>query len=98
MKIRSAIILTTIFGSLITFTAASDALAQGGNWTTKAPMSTSREWPAGGATDELLYVAGGAYNGAYLATAEVYDPVTNTWTALPAMATTRESPSGAVLN
>ena len=38
MNTRSATVLATIITSLLAFTSASDALAQGGTWTTIAPM------------------------------------------------------------
>ena len=47
-------------------------------------------------TVSKIYVFGG-FNGSYLNKAEVYDPITNRWTALPPMPTARAGLASAVI-
>ena len=55
-----------------------------GTWTRQAPMHDSRLYDASQVLrDGRVFVAGGEY-GSGGKTGEVYDPLTNTWTALPA--------------
>ena len=59
-----------------------------GTWTTLAPMHQARLYYASAIlADGRLFVAGGEYDGGFnpadLNTAEVYDPLTDTWTVLP---------------
>ena len=58
-----------------------------GTWSLLAPMSEGRLYYASAVfSDGRVFVAGGEYNGAGqnvdLATGEIYDPITNSWTPL----------------
>lgn len=60
-----------------------------GTWATMSPMSTARLYYASAVLkDGRVFVAGGEYNGgitiADLDTAEIYDPVLDTWTSIAA--------------
>lgn len=60
-----------------------DSLAR--TWTTKSPMPTARSHAGGAVINGKLYVVGGAHvsptdPGTFLATLEVYDPASDTWT------------------
>jgi len=84
MKTRSATILATIITFLVAV-AASDALAQGGTWTTIAPMpavagiAVSTATASGVAFGGQFYVIdSGAGYGVPLPL-KVYDPVTDSW-------------------
>ena len=50
------------------------------NWSTKAPMPTSRGALAVQFANGILYAIGGGTNGQVLATNEAYNPVTDSWT------------------
>ena len=57
-------------------------------WTTKAPMPTARGFMASAVMDGLIYVTGGfrtvgREGTEFLASVEVFDPKTNTWSAKP---------------
>jgi N-acetylneuraminic acid mutarotase len=59
--------------------------AQGGTWTTRAPIPTGRQGPAFGVIAGQLYVASGccatfSFPFTRYSTLEVYDPATGTWT------------------
>jgi hypothetical protein len=67
------------------------AAAQG-QWTIVAPMSTPRLFH-GVATglDGRIYVIGGQNSTSLLNSAEVYDPIADTWISLPTMSTARDA-------
>lgn len=71
-------------------------------WTTKASMPTPRRWPAVEAIGGLLYVAGGTKDipgpVSVFATVEVYDPVTDTWTAKASLPAPRHSMASGVID
>jgi hypothetical protein len=79
-KTRLATILATIITSLVAFTSASDAIAQG-TWTTIAPMPIAVYGPSGVAFGGKFYVIDGADNGENggVAPPQVYDPITDSW-------------------
>jgi glucose/arabinose dehydrogenase/N-acetylneuraminic acid mutarotase len=67
-------------------------------WSTAAPMSTRRDNPGSAVLGGKLYVFGGRTRNAdgtaspsRLATVEMYDPATNTWTARASMPTARRT-------
>src|SRR2546421_249104 len=74
-------------------------IAGSGSWTTKARMPTGRYLLGVAAVNGTLYAVGG-FNGAgdYVATVEVYDPVTNTWTTQAPMPTARWALGVAAVN
>jgi len=71
-------------------------------WATKAAMPTARNEMGVGVVGGKLYVVGGITSSGGLAnivaTLEVYDPATNTWTTETSMPTAREHVGGAVIN
>eukprot|EP01047_Picozoa_sp_COSAG01_P033092 COSAG01_NODE_2421_length_7726_cov_72.763472_1_plen_518_part_00 len=74
--------------------------ADGSSWSAVAPMRAARFGAVGGLLPGgRVIVAGGAIDleGNYLATAELWDPVTNVWTELPPMTTARQHAAGCVL-
>ena len=78
-----------IIGGLLSNTEYSNAMLVydplTGSWdTTRASMSTARHMHAAGVIDGKIVVAGG-YNGIFLSSAEVYDPVLNIWSAIAPM-------------
>jgi len=65
--------------------AARVGAAQGGTWTSRAPIPTGRQAPASGVIGGKLYVASGCcstfgFPFTRYATLEVYDPATDAWT------------------
>jgi N-acetylneuraminic acid mutarotase len=74
----------------------------GGIWTPRSPMPTSRGGAAAGVVNGLLIVVGGEGNpdadSGVFDDAEAYDPVTDTWTTLPAMTTPRHGTGAAGLD
>ncbi len=60
-------------------------------WTTKASMSTGREFFQTTVLDGKIYAIGGsgASSSTSIASAEVYDPTANTWTVLASMSNAR---------
>eukprot|EP01047_Picozoa_sp_COSAG01_P020059 COSAG01_NODE_1134_length_11558_cov_8.381360_3_plen_547_part_00 len=85
--------------------ASAEALAaDGSRWSAVAPMHTARCGAVGGLLPGgQVIVAGGSVDDEirpvkyFLATAELWDPVTNVWTELPPMATARMYAAGCVL-
>lgn len=72
-------------------------------WSTVAPMSTARQVPAIALlSDGRVLVAGGfnSESGSFVGfdSAEIYDPVANTWTSTPTMTAKRVLPGVAVLS
>jgi N-acetylneuraminic acid mutarotase len=72
-------------------------------WTAKADMLTPRQEAAGSVVGGRLYVMGGGFfgssgNSGPLATVEVYDPASDTWTADTSMPTARLDPGAATVN
>ncbi len=70
-----------------------------GNWRASATMAQARQWHASSVLkDGRVLVAGGTgASGQALATAELYDPATGKWTAVPSMNTARLSGHTATL-
>ena len=70
-----------------------------GNWRASATMAQARRWHTSTVLkDGRVLVAGGTgASGQALATAELYDPVTGEWTAVPSMNTARLSGHTATL-
>lgn len=70
------------------------------SFSTAAPLPLGRDRGAGGiATYQgRLYLAGGFHTGATVRWFDSYDPVTNTWTALPDLPEPRDHVSAAVVN
>jgi len=60
------------------------------SWTTLASMSTPRNAFQAEVIDGKIYTIGGGYNGSYLSSTEVYDPLTNVWTTLASMSAARQ--------
>jgi hypothetical protein len=79
---------------------ASHAAAQGGTWAIEAPLPV----PSGlgsfafGSINGEVYAVGGQLGSSVVATLEVYNPATNTWTTKTSMPTARVYPSAAVVN
>ena len=72
----------SVFGLFFSLTFVEIVLAQrGGTWELGAPMSVARQELATGMLDGKMYVIGGFdENGSSMATVQVYDRVTDTWT------------------
>jgi N-acetylneuraminic acid mutarotase len=66
-----------------------------------ARMPTARSAVASGVYNGKIYIAGGEWQDTVVQTAfrafEAYDPITNTWTVLPPMATPRHGVAGTVI-
>eukprot|EP01047_Picozoa_sp_COSAG01_P039437 COSAG01_NODE_3259_length_6338_cov_3.955281_8_plen_415_part_00 len=81
--------------------------ADGSSWSAVAPMRTARYGAVGGLLPGGRVIVAGGHGAAeledgfyyedFLATAELWDPVTNVWTELPPMATARKHAAGCVL-
>ncbi|HUS65177.1 MAG TPA: kelch repeat-containing protein [Kofleriaceae bacterium] len=71
-------------------------------WVPRAPMPTPRGGCAAGVVDGLIVCAGGeadrTYHGGIAPETEAYDPVTDTWSALPPMRTPRGGTAGAAVD
>ncbi len=82
-----------IFTMLLGFTTAAftgQALAQGGTWTTKAPMPTARSSSGAASLNGIVYAIGGGVGFCTpVSTVEAYDPATDTWTTKAPMPTPR---------
>jgi len=71
----------------------------GNVWFAMAPMPTGRYGLATATVDGKIYAIGGTRGGGALATVEVYDPVTNSWSTTPApMPTARYGLAAATVN
>eukprot|EP01047_Picozoa_sp_COSAG01_P054096 COSAG01_NODE_5870_length_3980_cov_35.431847_2_plen_166_part_00 len=85
----------------INLASAEVLAADGSSWSAVAPMHTARYGAVGGLLPGgRVIVAGGSENDDdgenILATAELWDPVTNVWTELPPMATARLHAAGSL--
>ena len=88
-------VLVVLCGPMLLVSAA---LAQGGAWSTKAPMPTARSSLAVDQINGIVYAAGGFTGSKFaVATVEAYDPGTNSWTSKAAMLTAVAG-AGATLN
>ena len=67
-------------------------------WIVLAPMLRNRTTCAIAACGSKVYIAGGYSGREYLASAEEYDIMTNTWRPLPDMPTARTASAGAFVN
>ncbi len=79
----SALLMLAVAGTLSVY-AAEDS------WVSKAPMHEARSGLGVAVVNGKIYAIGGASNNGFLATNEVYDPVTNTWASEVPMPTPRE--------
>jgi fibronectin type 3 domain-containing protein len=65
------------------------------SWSTKASIPSDRFWyPAAASINGLIYVAGGQDASGCLATADAFNPTTNTWVPITPMSTARNSLTG----
>jgi len=83
--------LATVTAKTITphpFQAAASVTVHASGWIEKAPMLTARSFGAVGVLNGTLYDVGG-YTGVAVATAEAYDPASDTWRAIAPMPTQR---------
>ncbi len=76
------------------------SLAQGGPWSTKAPMPTERMCLAAGVVNGKIYAIGGTISRETpgLQTVEEYDPMSDTWTMKAPMPTARECLAASAVN
>lgn len=96
MKTRSATILATFITSLVGFTSATHALAQG-TWTSIAPMPIGVSFGSNGiAFGGKFYVIDGTDGTSHVP--QVYDQVTNTWSLKAADPVVRSESSAGVLD
>lgn len=100
MRLKSAVCLWFLGLSLLGLTGK--LFAQGGTWTTKAPMPTTRGLVASGVINNILYVVGGATISCcnYVGTNEAYDPSANMGQSKASIPTGRtlQGTNGAVVN
>jgi len=99
-QIVKGISLTIIILGLTLAFLTGQAFAQGGNWTTKAPMPTARAASIVGVVNGILYVAAG-YNpalGGHITPVEAYDPVANSWTSKNPKPDVQTSAAAGVVN
>jgi len=69
------------------------------SWTEVAQsMPTAREFPAIAVINNILYAVGGDDSSGPLTTAEAYDPLAGTWSAIPSMHTARSQLAVGVVN
>ena len=82
-----------VIGGLGTLTRVDMYDPETDSWTAKADMPTGRQWLSSSVVDGKIYAIGGATGPEYLspslATVEMYDPATDTWTKKADMPTTR---------
>lgn len=93
MKTRLTALGATIITSLVAFTSASVALAQGGTWTTKTSMPTTSNGLAAASINGIVYAVGGG-NAPDCTPSSIlyaYNPATDTWTTKAPMPTPRYS-------
>jgi N-acetylneuraminic acid mutarotase len=72
------------YGSVETYSTVEEYDPATDTWTTKSEMPTSRGFHSANVVDGKIYVIGGSHEAIYyhgvVATVEVYDPATDTWT------------------
>ena len=93
--------IVTMLSLLAALAAADHVIAQGGTWTTVAPMPIERFGMVAGVVNNKFFAIGGFNNsiGAPLATTvEVYDPVANSWSMKTPMPTHRVAAAAGAVN
>lgn len=80
---RLAIAGGLLLAFLLTF--STQALAQGGTWTTKASMPTARLFLQGAAANGLLYAVGGHNGTRNTPIVEAYNPASNLWSTVASL-------------
>jgi N-acetylneuraminic acid mutarotase len=103
MLFRKMLGTKSVIGSLLVVTLpgiSSIILAQGGPWSTKAPMPTERMCLAAGVVNGKIYAIGGTIGRETtgLQTVEEYDPMSDTWTMKAPMPTARECLAASAVN
>jgi len=88
-KTASTIILVLFLSFSVPSFLVFPANATEDSWTTMEPMPTARSGFGVAVVDRKVYAIGG-YNGTYLSTNEMYDPLTDTWTKKTSMPTARK--------
>lgn len=94
--LKQAAVLALLCASLTTF--ASNALAQEGTFVPTGSMSTARESHTATLLSSGKVLIAGGYNGTSLASAELYDPATETFAPTGSMSTARFSHTATLLN
>ncbi|HXE75181.1 MAG TPA: kelch repeat-containing protein [Candidatus Xenobia bacterium] len=88
-----------VLASLMLVGFPDQARAQGGTWTSKAPMPTARtDLGVVGVSNTIYAIGGTPTDGASLGTVEAYDPATDTWTTKAPMPTARNDLGVGVIN
>jgi len=67
-------------------------------WVTAASLQTGRVWHTATKLQDGRVLVVGGFNGAYLASAEIFDPLANTWTAVGNLANARRAHTATLLN
>jgi N-acetylneuraminic acid mutarotase len=103
MLFRKMLGTKSVIGFLLVVTLpgiSSIILAQGGPWSTKAPMLTERMCLAAGVVNGKIYAIGGTIGRETtgLQTVEEYDPMSDTWTMKAPMPTARECLAASAVN
>jgi N-acetylneuraminic acid mutarotase len=89
----STLIVSTLL-ILAALTTSSQAFAQGGTWTSLAPLPTPRVGVASAAVNGQLYVISGSNT----SLVEVYNPLTNSWGSAAPIPTNRAYAQAGVIN
>src|SRR5207248_3447023 len=90
LRARSLLVLLPTISLL--FSLTSPAFAAPTGWTPTGSLRDGRAYhTATRLSDGRILVAGGLGSAGYLASAEIYDPATGTWTPTGSMATVRET-------
>jgi N-acetylneuraminic acid mutarotase len=97
---RMAATLGSVVVAIGMLTSDRDALAQGGMWTTRAPMPSVRDSIMVATIDQQLYVAGGIVGGCcdFVNTLQVYNIATNSWSQRSPMLEPRGAGGAAVID
>ena len=99
-RVQLKVVFVT-FVLLMAIATSNDVFAQGGSWTTQAPMPTGQAGAAVGVVNGILYAAGGFESGVTtncVASLEAYNPATNSWSTQAQMPTARFYASAGVVN
>src|SRR5262245_61798959 len=88
---RTSVHLSPLFAGLLFLAASGPAVVQAGPlWTPTGPLNDARYHHATVVLTDGRVLTAGGYNGNYLASAELYDPATDTWKPAASMSVGRE--------